>query len=344
MDVPVLAWVAVFAVIVVMILVDLLVFNRKSHEVRAREAAAWTAVWIGLGLGFAGIVAWQWGAGFAGQYLAGYLLEKSLAVDNLFVFAVIFAVFGVPLRYQHRVLFWGVVGALVLRAGFIAGGVVLLERFHWAIYVFGLLLLYTAWRTWVHRHRGIDESSPFLESMRRRFPMTPEIHGRRFLVRENGKLIATPLLAALIAVDIADVVFAVDSIPAILAVTEEPFLVYTSNAFAILGLRAMYFFLAIMIRRFQYLNVGLVGILAFVGVKMLIVDFVKMPIWVSLSVIVAVLVLSVAASWWKARSGGDVPQDEPVEAEPPADPTEERPAASGKAHSSGVRMPSSRSR
>ncbi len=205
------------------------------------------------------------------------MLEKSLAVDNLFVFAVIFAAFGVPLRYQHRVLFWGVVGALVLRAGFIAGGVALLDRFHWAIYVFGALLLWTAWRTWVHRHRDIDDASPMLEKMRQRFPMTPEIHGQRFLVRESGKLMATPLLAALIAIESADVVFAVDSIPAILAVTKEPFLVYTSNAFAILGLRAMYFFLAIMIRRFEYLNVGLVFILAFVGVKMMIVDWVRSP-------------------------------------------------------------------
>ncbi len=302
MDVPVLAWVAVFTVILVMILVDLLVFNRKSHEARAREAAVWTTAWLVLGLGFAGIVAWQWGANYAGQYLAGYLLEKSLAVDNLFVFAVIFAGFGVPLRHQHRVLFWGVVGALLLRAGFIAGGVALLDRFHWAVYAFGALLLYTAWRTWVHRHGALEGSSPFLEAMRRRFPMTHEIHGQRFLIRENGKFIATPLLAGLIAIDIADVVFAVDSIPAVLAVTQEPFLVYTSNAFAILGLRAMYFFLAIMIRRFEYLKVGLVAILAFVGLKMLVVDVVEMPVWASLAVIVAVLAASVAASWWKERA------------------------------------------
>lgn len=302
MDVPVLAWVAVFTVILVMILVDLLVFNRKDHEVTARQAGAWTTVWIVLGLGFAAIVAWLWGAEFAGQYLAGYLLEKSLAVDNLFVFAVIFAAFGVPLRYQHRVLFWGVVGALLLRGGFIAGGVALLDRFHWMIYVFGALLLWTAWRTWVHRHRDIDDASPMLERLRQRFPMTPQIHGQRFFIREHGRLIATPLFAALVAVDLADVIFAVDSIPAILAVTNEPFLVYTSNAFAILGLRAMYFFLAVMIRRFEYLNVGLVFILAFVGVKMMIVDWVKVPIWVSLSVIVVILGASVLFSIWMPRA------------------------------------------
>jgi tellurite resistance protein TerC len=302
-DVPVLAWVAVFTVILVMILVDLLVFNRKDHAVTARQAGAWTTIWIVLGLGFAAIVAWIWGAEFAGEYLAGYLLEKSLAVDNLFVFAVIFAAFGVPLRYQHRVLFWGVVGALVLRGGFIAGGVALLDRFHWMIYLFGALLLWTAWRTWVHRHRDIDDASPMLERLRRRFPMTPQIHGQHFFVREHGKLIATPLFAALVAVDLADVIFAVDSIPAILAVTNEPFLVYTSNAFAILGLRAMYFFLAVMIRRFEYLNVGLVFILAFVGIKMMIVDWVKVPIWVSLSVIVVILAASVLFSIWMPRAG-----------------------------------------
>ena len=301
MNVPVLAWVAVFSVILVMVLIDLLVFNRRAHEVRAREAADWTIVWIVLGLGFGAIVAWHWGGDLAGQYLAGYLLEKSLAVDNLFVFAVIFTAFGIPLRHQHRVLFWGVMGALLLRGGFIAGGVALLDRFHWMVYLFGALLLLTAWRTWVHRDRDPDEAGPLLESMQRRFPMTRELHGQRFFAREDGRLRATPLLAALIAVDVADVVFAVDSIPAILAVTREPFLVYTSNAFAILGLRAMYFFLAIMIRRFEYLNVGLVVILAYVGLKMILVDFVHLPIWASLAVIVAVLALSVAASLWKER-------------------------------------------
>jgi tellurite resistance protein TerC len=313
LSVPILAWIAVFAVIVVMILIDLLVFNRRAHEVRAREAAVWSAVWVALGLGFAGIVAWHWGADYAGQYLAGYLLEKSLAVDNLFVFAVIFAAFGVPLRHQHRVLFWGVVGALLLRAGFIAGGVALLDRFHWAIYLFGALLLWTAWRTWVHRNRDIDDPSPLLEKMRQRFPMTPEIRGQHFFVREHGKLIATPLFAALIAVDVADVVFAVDSIPAILAVTDVPFLVYTSNAFAILGLRAMYFFLAIMIRRFEYLNVGLVFILAYVGVKMMIVDWVKIPIWVSLSAIVLILGASVLFSLWMPRAGKPESAPQPAE-------------------------------
>jgi len=300
-DVPILAWVIVLSIILVMVFIDLLVFNKRAHEVRVREAAMWTGVWLTLGLGFGAYVYFHWGAMHAGQYLAGYLLEKSLAVDNLFVFAVVFAAFGIPLRHQHRVLFWGVMGALVLRGAFIAGGVALLHRFHWAIYAFGALLLYTAWRTWVHRNRSLEESTPFLKSLRRRLPITHRIHGQHFFAREEGKLMATPLLAALVAVEIADVVFAIDSVPAVIAVTQEPFLVYTSNAFAILGLRAMYFFLAAMIRRFEYLSVGLVFILAYVGIKMLVVDLVDIPIWVSLAVIVVILGVSVLASVRKMR-------------------------------------------
>jgi len=313
-DVPILAWVGVLAVILVMIFIDLLVFNRQAHEIRVREAAIWTGVWLTLGLGFAGIVAWAWGAHHSGQYLAGYLLEKSLAVDNLFVFAVIFAAFGIAARHQHRVLFWGVMGALVLRGGFIAAGVAVLNRFHWAIYAFGAVLLYTAWRMWVHRNQDVEaeQTSPIVELLRRFLPITNRIPGQHFFVRENGKLYATPLLAALVAVEIADIVFAVDSVPAVLAVTEEPFLVYTSNAFAILGLRAMYFFLAAMLRRFHYLRVGLVFILGFVGVKMLVADVYEMPIWISLTVIVGLLGLSVGYSWWKARAaegGGPKPAE-----------------------------------
>ncbi len=320
MDVPILAWVIVLAVILAMVLIDLLVFNRQAHEIRVREAAVWTTVWIVMGLSFGAIVYWHWGAMHAGQYLAGYLLEKSLAVDNLFVFAVIFSAFGIPLRYQHRVLFWGIMGALVLRGGFIAGGVALLSRFHWAIYAFGALLLYTAWRTWVHRNREPEEAPPFLKSLRRRLPITERIHGQHFFAREGGRLLATPLMAALVAVEIADVVFAVDSVPAVIAVTREPFLVYTSNAFAILGLRAMYFFLAAMIRRFEYLSVGLVFILAYVGTKMLVVDLIEIPIWISLTVIVVILGASIGVSWWKMRANGGPPgeQGSELEAKPEA--------------------------
>jgi tellurite resistance protein TerC len=305
-DVPILAWVGVLSVILALVFVDLLVFNRQAHEIRAREAAIWTGVWVTLGLGFGGIVAWHWGPTHAGQYLAGYILEKSLAVDNLFVFAVIFSAFAIPTKHQHRVLFWGVMGALVLRGGFIAAGVAVLGRFHWAMYAFGGLLLYTAWRTWVSRaeDREAEESTSVVSFLRRFLPVTNRIPGQHFLTRENGKRVATPLLAALVAVEIADIVFAVDSVPAVLAVTREPFLVYTSNAFAILGLRAMYFFLAAMLRRFAYLRVGLVFILAFVGAKMLAVDVIEIPIWVSLTVIVAILLLSVLVSMYQAGKRG----------------------------------------
>jgi tellurite resistance protein TerC len=303
--VPIFAWVAALGVILIMVIIDLVVFHREAHEVTIREAAWWTAVWIALGLGFGGVIAWHWGAGPAGQYLAGYLLEKSLAVDNLFIFAVIFSAFAIPLRYQHRVLFWGVMGALVLRAGFIAGGIALLDRFHWTIYLFGVVLLLTAWRTWAHREREPDPStSQTIITLRRFLPMTDTFRGQHFLTKENGKRVATPLLAALVAVELADIAFAIDSVPAVLAVTREPFLVYTSNAFAILGLRSMYFFLAAMIRRFQYLRVGLVFILAYVGFKMLLVDLIEIPIWVSLAVIVLVLAVSVLASIRKAASTG----------------------------------------
>ena len=309
MEVPFIAWVAVLSVILVMVFIDLLVFNKQAHTITAKEAALWTCVWLTLGLGFGGIVAWHWGGIHAGQYLAGYILEKSLAVDNLFVFAVIFTAFAIPDRHQHRVLFWGVMGALILRGGFIAAGVAMLSRFHWAIYAFGALLLYTAWRMWVHRDQDseAEHTSPIVELLQRFLPVTKDIRGQHFLVREpvagrkRRKWMATPLLAALVAVEIADIVFAVDSVPAVLAVTKEPFLVYTSNAFAILGLRAMYFFLAAMIRRFQYLRYGLVFILAFVGLKMLTEELFEVPIWASLTIILGILALSVAVSWWKSR-------------------------------------------
>ena len=305
MDVPILAWVGALGVILVMVAIDLVVFHREAHEVTVREASVWTAAWIALGLGFGGVIAWHWGAGPAGQYLAGYLLEKSLAVDNLFIFAVIFSAFAIPPRFQHRILFWGVMGALVLRAGFIAGGIALLDRFHWTIYLFGGVLLFTAWRTWAHREREPDPStSQTIVTLRRFLPMTSSFRGQHFLTREGGRRLATPLLAALVAVELADIAFAVDSVPAVLAVTREPFLVYTSNAFAILGLRSMYFFLAVMIRRFQYLRVGLVFILTFVGSKMMLVDLVEIPIWASLAVIVMVLAVSVLASARKATPAG----------------------------------------
>jgi tellurite resistance protein TerC len=304
MEVSSFAWVAVVAVILAMLAVDLFL-HREAREISAREAAIWTGVWVGLGLTFAVVVAIVWGAEAAGEYLAGYLIEKSLAVDNVFVFAVIFTAFAIPVRHQHRVLFWGVLGALILRAGFIAAGAALLARFHWTMFVFGGILLFTAWRMWRSRHRGHDPEQVemvAISRLRRFLPLSERLDGQRFFTIENGRRMATPLFGALVAVELADVVFAVDSIPAIFAVTSEPFLVFTSNAFAILGLRSMYFFLADMIRRFEYLTTGLALVLAFVGLKMLAVDLVKVPVWVSLAMIVTILGTSIVVSLRKTAA------------------------------------------
>ncbi len=305
MDVSFAWWAGVVGAILAMLAIDLLFFHREAHEVTAREAGIWTVVWVTLGVGFGGVIAWQFGFDFAGQYLAGYVIEKSLAVDNIFVFAVIFSAFAIPAKYQHRVLFWGVLGALVFRALFIAAGAALLDRFHWTIYLFGLLLVVTAWRMLKHRNHSPDPASnPLIGWMRRHVPMTPHLDGQRFFTVENGRRLATPLFAALVAVEVADVVFAVDSIPAIFAVTSEPFLVFTSNAFAILGLRSMYFFLADMIRRFEYLSVGLAAVLGFVGVKMLLIDVYKIPTLLSLGVVVGILAISVIVSLRLTRGDG----------------------------------------
>jgi tellurite resistance protein TerC len=244
------------------------------------------------------------GGTFAGEYFAGYLIEKSLSVDNIFVFALIFGYFAVPAKYQHRVLFWGVVGALVMRAGFIAAGATLLDRFSWTVYVFGAFLLVTGVRMARQGDDHVDPSrNPLLRLLRRRVPMTEGYEGQRFVVRRAGRFLATPMLAVLLVVETTDVVFAVDSIPAIFAVTDEPFLVFTSNAFAILGLRALYFLLAGMITRFAYLKIGLAAVLAFVGVKLLLTHVVHLPIWLSLGVIAAILGTALVASLVRPPKG-----------------------------------------
>lgn len=302
MDVPLWIWLAVLGVIVAMLAVDLAA-HREAHEVRVKEAIAWSALWLALGLGF-GLVVWAgWGGQAAGEYYAGYLIEKSLAVDNVFVFALIFASFAVPRAHQHRVLFFGVLGALVMRAIFIAAGTALTDALHWVLYGFGALLLYTAWKMYRTRESHADPAQGrAFRMLSRVLPHTDEYHGQKFWVRQAGKLLATPLLLVLLLVEISDLIFAVDSLPAIFAVTTDPFLVYTSNAFAILGLRALYFLLADLMHRFRYLKVGLAGILAFVGVKMLLVDLVKVPIGISLSVIAAILAIAVIASLRSTRT------------------------------------------
>jgi tellurite resistance protein TerC len=306
-------WGAFVAFILALLALDLFVLHRDAHEVSFKEAGVWSAIWVSLGLAFGAVVWWWQGGAAAGQYLAGYLIEKSLSVDNIFVFALIFGYFAVPTRYQHRVLFWGVLGALVFRALFIAAGVTLLESFHWMIYVFGGFLVLTGIKMWRSRDAEVDPSrNPVLRGMRRVVPMTDEYRGQRMTVREAGKLFATPLLAVVAVIETTDVLFAVDSIPAILAVTREPFLVFTSNAFAILGLRALYFLLAGMMDRFAYLKLGLAAVLVFVGVKMLLTDVYKLPIGISLGVIAATIAVSIVVSLRRRGSGG-TPEDRPRE-------------------------------
>ncbi|MBC7442609.1 MAG: TerC family protein [Ramlibacter sp.] len=304
MDVPLSAWLAVFGVILVMLAVDLFA-HRKAHVIGVREAAAWSVVWVLIGIGF-GLVVWNTaGAEFGQQYFAGYLIEKSLAVDNVFVWAIIFAAFAVPREFQHRVLFFGVLGALVLRGGFIAAGAVLIESFSWILYVFAAFLIYTGYRMIRTRNEHAHpEKSAVLRVFRRVIPMTDAFHGQRFLVRKNGILLATPLLAVLVLVEVTDVVFAVDSIPAIFAVTGEPFIVFTANAFAILGLRAMYFLLSDLMHRFVYLKIGLALVLVWVGVKMLLLDVFYIPTNVSLAVIALIIAVSVVFSLRATRGQG----------------------------------------
>ena len=302
MDVPLLAWVAAVGAIVGALAVDLLVLHRHPHRVSLREAALTSAAWIAVGLGFGAVVLAVWGAGPAGQYLAGYLVEKSLSVDNIFVFAVLLSSFAVPAVYHHRVLFWGVVGALILRAGFIAGGAVFLETFHWAPYVFGVLLIVSAAK--MARHQG-GPGRPPRNRLLRRVARAGSAHGSpygpAFFRRSGRRLVGTPLLAALVAVELTDVVFAIDSIPAVFAVTDEPFLVFTSNAFAILGLRALYFLLAGTLDRLAYLTAALSAVLAFIGLRMLASDALVVPIRASLAVIAAILGTGVIASVLRER-------------------------------------------
>lgn len=304
MTVPVWAWFAVLGVILVMLAIDL-VAHRDAHEIGVREAAVWSIVWVTLGVAF-GVVVWSvWGAEFGQQYFAGYLIEKSLAVDNVFVWAIIFAAFAVPREYQHRVLFLGVLGALVFRAIFIAAGAALIENFSWILYVFAAFLIYTGWRMFRSRNEHIHpEKSRILKVFRRLVPMTDAYHGQRFLVRKAGVVLATPLLAVLVLVEITDIIFAVDSIPAIFAVTSEPFLVFTANAFAILGLRAMYFLLADLIHRFIYLKIGLAFVLIWVGIKMLLLDVFYIPTTISLAVVATIITVSIVASLRATRGQG----------------------------------------
>ncbi len=316
MNIPFWVWAAVPAVIVVMLAIDLFA-HRKAHVIGVREAAVWSGVWVAFGVAFGTIVWSVWGAEFGQQYFAGYLIEKSLAVDNVFVWAIIFSYFAVPRDIQHRVLFLGVIGALIFRGIFIAAGAVLIQNFSWILYLFAAFLLYTGYRMIRQRNEHLDpEKSAVLRAFRRFIPMTDAYHGQKLLVRRGGMLLATPLLAVLVLVEATDVVFAVDSIPAIFAVTDEVFLVFTANAFAILGLRAMYFLLADLIHRFIYLKIGLAMVLIWVGIKMLLkIDIFYVPTLLSLSVVATIITVSIVASLRATRGQGSAslptPNDPP---------------------------------
>jgi tellurite resistance protein TerC len=306
-----LLWTGFLVFVLLMLALDLFVFNRKAHEVRVREALTWSLLWVSLALVFNfGIYHW-FGKQHALEFLTGYLIEKALSVDNLFVFLVIFSYFAVPKRNQHRVLFWGILGALVLRAVFIYLGAVLIQKFHWIMYVFGAFLVFTGVKLLFQKGEEVHpEHNPIIKLFRKLVPMVNHYRSDKFLLREHGKLFATPLLLVLVVVETTDVVFAVDSIPAIFAVTTDPFIVFTSNIFAILGLRALFFLLAGMIGRFHYLKYGLGLVLAFVGVKMVIVDFYKVPIAISLSAIASMLGLSILISLLNppAKPSEDLPR------------------------------------
>lgn len=302
MDSQLFLWV-IFNIFVLGILaLDLLVLHRKAHAVSLREAAAWSCVWVSLALIFGLGIYFFRGGEKALEFMTGYVIEWSLSVDNLFVFLVIFSYFAVPAIHQHRVLFWGILGALFLRAAFIATGSALLANFHWMIYVFGGFLIFTGIKLLCAGEEKLEpEKNPAVLLVRRFMKITPEYEGQRFFIRKDAKLWATPLFLVLVVVETTDVIFAIDSIPAIFAITLDPFIVYTSNVFAILGLRALFFLLAGVMEMFRYLRVGLSFVLCFVGAKMLIADFYKIPIGISLGVVGGILLFSILASLLKQR-------------------------------------------
>jgi tellurite resistance protein TerC len=290
-------WLGFTAFVIGMLALDLGVFHRHAHAVTVREAAIWSAGWVGLALSFSALVFHWFGPQRGLEFTTGYLIEKALAVDNIFVFYAIFAYFAVPAAYQHRVLFWGILGALVMRAVFIFAGAALLQQFHWIMYVFGGILIFTAVKLFLMADEGIHpEKNAVYRLFRKVVPSVSEYHGSRFTVVQAGKRYATPLLAVLVLIEWTDLVFAVDSIPAIFAVTSDPFIVYTSNIFAILGLRSLFFVLAGVVGRFHLLKPSLAAVLAFVGAKMLLADVYKIPIGVSLGVVAGLIAVGIVGS------------------------------------------------
>ncbi len=304
-----LLWIGFSVFVFSMLILDLGVFHRKQHEIKFKEALFWSAMWIILALLFnLGVYFWR-GSQPAVEFLTGYLIEESLSMDNLFVFLLIFSYFRVPAQYQHIVLFWGILGVLIMRGIFIALGIALLHYFHWIIYLFGLMLVITGIRLAFDKDKEIQpEKNPVLRLFRRFMPITQNYEEGKFFLKRNGRIFATPLFVVLLVVETTDLIFAVDSIPAVLAITRDPFIVYTSNVFAILGLRSLYFVLASIMQLFHHLHYGLAVILVFVGVKMLLADIFAIPTGISLLVIVSMLALSILASIIWPKKGHSVHQ------------------------------------
>jgi tellurite resistance protein TerC len=302
-----LMWVLFNGFVLAMLALDLGVFHKKAHEVKMKEALTWSAVWIGCAMVFNLLIYYYWdwiapGSGYTNSdaalaFLTGYLIEKSLSVDNVFVFLMVFTYFQVPSLYQHKVLFWGILGALIMRAIFIFAGVSLITTFHWTIYIFGALLIFTGVNMALQKDKKLQpEKNPVIRLFKKWFPVTNDYHGDHFFAKIDGRKVATPMFIVLLVIETTDVIFAVDSIPAILAITSNPFIVYTSNVFAILGLRALYFALAGIMGLFHYLHYGLSVILVFVGTKMMLVDLFKIPVGISLMVVMSILIISVVLS------------------------------------------------
>jgi tellurite resistance protein TerC len=291
-------WVGFNALVLGLLMLDLLVFHKKPHEVKPKEAAGWSVFWVVLSLLFNLFVYYEFGHQAGIEFLTGYLIEKSLSVDNLFVFVMIFSYFRVPAVYQHRVLFWGIIGALLMRASLIAVGSYLIEQFHWMIYVFGAFLIYTGIRMSLQKETAIEvEANPLIKMLRKVLPITNRYHDQNFLIRDTGRWVATPLLVVLVMVESTDVIFALDSIPAIFAITKNTFIVYTSNIFAILGLRALYFLLANVIDKFHLLKYGLSVVLTYIGIKMVVTMFdIHIDTMISLGIVALVLIASVILS------------------------------------------------
>ncbi|MBU0939892.1 MAG: TerC family protein [Bacteroidetes bacterium] len=309
-------WISFFVIIIIILALDLGVFNKNPHKISSKEATKWTAIWITISFLFSGVIYWIYGNGYIEnpdnlkplaasiKYITGYLIELSLSIDNIFVIAIIFSAFKIPQKYQHRVLFWGILGAVFFRGLMIYFGVLIINKFAWTTYIFGAFLIYTAVKMLL---TGDDDQfepkkSFVYKALKKIMPISNHIDGEHFFVKRRHLTAATPLFVALVVIEVMDVVFAVDSVPAILAITNDPFLVFSSNIFAILGLRSMYFFLANMLEKFSYLEYSLIVILTFVGVKMILQDFIEIPEWVSLAVIALSLLSGVVFSLYKNKA------------------------------------------